>query len=140
MLFDFARDIEEVCPDAWLLNYTNPMAALTGAMLRHTGVKTVGLCHSVQVCAETLLKSVDMPTDDVQFHIAGINHMAWLLDIRRHGEDLYPEIKRRANALQGKHDDMVRHEIMKPSVITLPNHPSTTPNTCRTGSSATTRN
>lgn len=113
MLFDFARDIEAVCPDAWLLNYTNPMATITGAMLRHTEVKTVGLCHSVQVCAETLLKSVDMPTDDVQFHIAGINHMAWLLDIRRHGEDLYPEIKRRASALQGKHDDMVRHEIMK---------------------------
>lgn len=113
VLFDFARDIEAVCPDAWLLNYTNPMATITGAMLRHTEVKTVGLCHSVQVCAETLLKSVDMPTDDVQFHIAGINHMAWLLDIRRHGEDLYPEIKRRASALQGKHDDMVRHEIMK---------------------------
>ena len=113
VLFDFARDIEAVCPNAWLLNYTNPMATITGAMLRHTEVKTVGLCHSVQVCAETLLKNVDMPTDDVQFHIAGINHMAWLLDIRRHGEDLYPEIKRRASALQGKHDDMVRHEIMK---------------------------
>ncbi|NRE85656.1 alpha-glucosidase/alpha-galactosidase [Klebsiella michiganensis] len=113
VMFDFARDIEAVCPNAWLLNYTNPMATITGAMLRHTEVKTVGLCHSVQVCAETLLKSVDMPTDDVQFHIAGINHMAWLLDIRRHGEDLYPEIKRRASALQGKHDDMVRHEIMK---------------------------
>ncbi|HFK7185386.1 TPA: alpha-glucosidase/alpha-galactosidase [Serratia odorifera] len=113
VLFSFARDMEEVCPDAWLLNYTNPMASLTGAMLRYTGVKTVGLCHSVQVCAETLLKSVDMPSDDVQFHIAGINHMAWLLDIRRHGQDLYPEIKRRAAALHGKHDDMVRHEIMK---------------------------
>lgn len=113
VMFDFARDIEAVCPNAWLLNYTNPMATITGAMLRHTEVKTVGLCHSVQVCAETLLKNVDMPTDDVQFHIAGINHMAWLLDIRRHGEDLYPEIKRRASALQGKHDDMVRHEIMK---------------------------
>ena len=50
VLFDFARDIEEVCPDAWFLNYTNPMAMLTGAMLRYTGVKTVGLCHSVQVC------------------------------------------------------------------------------------------
>lgn len=65
VMFDLARDMEEVCPDAWLLNYTNPMASLTGAMLRYTGIKTVGLCHSVQVCAETLLKSVDMPIDNV---------------------------------------------------------------------------
>lgn len=113
VLFSFARDIEEVCPDAWLLNYTNPMASLTGAMLRYTDVKTVGLCHSVQTCAETLLNSVNMPTDNVQYHIAGINHMAWLLDIRRNGVDLYPEIKRRASEINQKHDDMVRHEIMQ---------------------------
>jgi alpha-galactosidase len=50
VLLDFARDIEEVCPQAWLLNYSNPMAMLTGALLRYTGVKTVGLCHSVQAC------------------------------------------------------------------------------------------
>ncbi|KQN63595.1 alpha-glucosidase/alpha-galactosidase [Erwinia sp. Leaf53] len=113
VMLEFARDMEAVCPDAWLLNYTNPMASLTGAMLRHTGIKTVGLCHSVQVCAETLLKSVDMPTDGVKWQIAGINHMAWLLNISRNGEDLYPEIKRRAAALQHRHDDMVRHEIMR---------------------------
>jgi len=52
---DFARDMEEVCPDALFLNYTNPMAMLTGYMLRYTGVKTVGLCHSVQVCSRDLL-------------------------------------------------------------------------------------
>ena len=55
VMADFARDMEEVCPDALFLNYTNPMAMLTGYMLRYTGVKTVGLCHSVQVCSETLL-------------------------------------------------------------------------------------
>ena len=55
-MLDFARDMEEVCPDAWFLNYTNPMAMLTGAMLRGTGIKTVGLCHSVQVCAQHLLE------------------------------------------------------------------------------------
>lgn len=113
VMMDFARDMEAVCPDAWLLNYTNPMASLTGAMLQHTGIKTVGLCHSVQVCAETLLKSVDMPTDGVKWQIAGINHMAWLLNITRNGEDIYPEIKRRALALTDKHDDMVRYEIMR---------------------------
>ena len=97
VMLDFARDMEEVCPDAWLLNYTNPMAMLTGAMLRLTNVRTVGLCHSVQVCAPTLLNELCMGYDDsVQYKIAGINHQAWLLECTRDGVDLYPEIRRRA--------------------------------------------
>ena len=114
---DFAADIEEVCPDAWFLNYTNPMAMLTGYMQRYTKVKTIGLCHSVQVCSYHLLKKVGME-DKMEGRyetIAGINHMAWLLDIRdKDGNDLYPEIKRRAkekNATQ-KHDDMVRFDYI----------------------------
>jgi len=114
VMMDFARDMEAVCPQAWFLNYTNPMAMLTGAVQRYTGVKTVGLCHSVQVCADHLLKHLDMPYDEkVQWKIAGINHQAWLLEITRDGVDLYPEIKRRAAAITGKHDDMVRFEVMK---------------------------
>ncbi|WP_062109309.1 alpha-glucosidase/alpha-galactosidase [Bacillus niameyensis] len=114
VMLDFAEDMQEVCPDAWFLNYTNPMAALTGAMIRYGGIKTVGLCHSVQVCAPHLLRSLDMPTDNIQWKIAGINHMAWLLEITRDGEDLYPEIKRRAEEKQKtKHHDMVRYELMK---------------------------
>lgn len=109
---EFARDMKEVCPDAWFLNYTNPMAVLTNIMLKE-GIKTVGLCHSVQVCASGLLESLDMPTDNIQWKIAGINHMAWLLEITRNGEDLYPEIKKRAKEKQKeKHDDMVRFELM----------------------------
>ncbi|MED4164681.1 alpha-glucosidase/alpha-galactosidase [Halalkalibacterium halodurans] len=114
VMLDFATDMEEVCPDAWLLNYTNPMATLTGTMLRYTGVKTVGLCHSVQVCAPELLDRLGMEKDNIQWKIAGINHMAWLLEITREGEDLYPEIKRRAKEKQQneRHDDMVRFELM----------------------------
>ncbi len=106
VMLDFARDMEQVCPDAWLLNYTNPMAMLTGAMLRMSDVKTVGLCHSVQVCAASLLNELGMEYDDrVQWKIAGINHQAWLLECTRDGEDLYPEIKRRALLYnQGKLD------------------------------------
>ena len=97
VMLDFARDMEEVCPNAWFLNYTNPMAMLTGAMLRMTNIKTVGLCHSVQVCASTLLNELGIGYDDnVQWKIAGINHQAWLLECTRAGVDLYPEIKRRA--------------------------------------------
>ena len=114
VLFDFARDMEEVCPDAWFLNYTNPMAMLSGAMQRYTGVKTVGLCHSVQVCCEGLMKGLGMEYDDtVQWKIAGINHQAWLLEVTKNGVDRYPEIKRRALARTEKHHDMVRYEIMK---------------------------
>ena len=113
VMLDFARDMEEVCPDSWFLSYTNPMAILTGAMLRATDIKTVGLCHSVQVCATHLLEGLGMETDNIQWKIAGINHMAWLLEITRDGVDLYPEIKRRALERETPHNDMVRYEIMK---------------------------
>ncbi|MBQ4452306.1 MAG: alpha-glucosidase/alpha-galactosidase [Clostridia bacterium] len=112
---DFARDMEEVCPDCWFLNYTNPMAMLTGYMLRETGVKTVGLCHSVQSCVPGLLGELGMEYDEkVQWKIAGINHQAWLLEVTRDGRDLYPEIKARAlEKNKEKHGDMVRLELMR---------------------------
>lgn len=95
---DFAHDMEEVCPDALFLNYTNPMAMLSGYMQRYTSVNTIGLCHSVQVCSDRLLKELDME-DKLEGRkelIAGINHMAWLLELKdKNGIDLYPEIKSR---------------------------------------------
>lgn len=113
---DFAADMQEVCPNAWLLNYTNPMAILSGYMQRYTDVKTVGLCHSVQVCSRHLLNQLDMKNVTVGSElIAGINHMGWLLEIRdAKGNDLYPEIRRRAkqkNATE-KHPDMVRFDYI----------------------------
>lgn len=116
VLDDFARDIEEVCPDAWFLNYTNPMSILTGYMQRFTNVKTIGLCHSVQVCSSTLLKDLDIKTNGFKDKIAGINHMGWLLEIKDlNGNDLYPLIKERAaeKNKNEKHYDMVRYEYMR---------------------------
>ncbi len=96
VLEDFARDMEEVCPDALFLNYTNPMAMLSGYMQRYTGVNTLGLCHSVQTCSRDLFNDLGME-DKLEGRkelIAGINHMAWLLEIKdKNGVDLYPEIK-----------------------------------------------
>ncbi len=115
---EFAKDMEEVCPNALFMNYTNPMGMLTGYMQRYTNVKTVGLCHSVQICTSELFKKLDMEDklDGRVEKIAGINHMGWLLEIRdKDGNDLYPEIKERAakkNATE-KHDDMVRFEYIK---------------------------
>ena len=114
----FAEDIEEVCPNAWLLNYTNPMAILAGYMQRYTNVKTVGLCHSVQVCPSAILRGVGMEDklEGCQTKIAGINHMAWLLEIfDKDGNDLYPEIRRRAKKKNAneKHKDMVRFDYIE---------------------------
>ena len=113
----FARAIEKVCPDALFLNYTNPMSMLTGFMQRYTSVKTVGLCHSVQICSEDLLKPLGMgdALEGRRELIAGINHMAWLLNIRdKYGNDLYPEIRRRAKQKNEteKHGDMVRYDYI----------------------------
>ena len=98
VLEDFANDMQQVCPNAWFLNYTNPMAILTGYMQRYTGVKTIGLCHSVQVCTKVLLRELGMEVKHpLREKIAGINHMAWLLEVvDADGNDLYPEIRRRA--------------------------------------------
>ena len=118
VLEEFARDMEEVCPNTLFLNYTNPMAMLTGYMQRYTKIRTVGLCHSVQVCSENLLKKLGMEDklEGRRETIAGINHMGWLLELYdKEGNDLYPEIRERAakmNAEQ-KHDDMVRFEYIK---------------------------
>ena len=115
---EFARDMEEVCPDAWLLNYSNPMGMLTGYMLRYTKVKTVGLCHSVQVCSSGLLRKLGME-DKMPGRkelIAGINHMGWLLELRdQEGNDLYPEIRKRAREKNRteKHEDMVRFDYIE---------------------------
>lgn len=115
---DFAKDMAQVCPDALLLNYTNPMGMLTGYMLQHTPIKTVGLCHSVQVCTQALLTNVGLK-EKLEGHkelIAGINHMAWLLEIKdKNGVDLYPEIKSRVDEYMANPDnkDKVRMDYIK---------------------------
>ncbi len=118
VLKDFADDMEEVCPNAWFLNYTNPMAILSGYMQRYTKIKTIGLCHSVQSCSRDLLNRLGME-DKLEGRkelIAGINHMGWLLEIEdKDGNDLYPEIRKRAVEMNDreKHSDMVRFEYIR---------------------------
>lgn len=117
VMLEFAREMEEVCPDAWLLNYTNPMAMLTMAVLKATKIKTVGLCHSVQVCVPDLFKGLGIQDDydlnDFQWKIAGINHMAWLLEINYQGEDFYPVIRQKVLEMTLPHADAVRYELMR---------------------------
>ncbi|MDR2202137.1 MAG: alpha-glucosidase/alpha-galactosidase [Clostridiales bacterium] len=111
----YARVIEKVCPNALFLNYTNPMAMLSGYMQRYTSVKTVGLCHSVQACTGHLLSELKLDgkydNDEISWKIAGINHMAWLLEIKdKDGKDIYPVVKKAAEGFDG---DRVRMEMMR---------------------------
>jgi len=122
VMLDFARDMESVCPDAWFLNYTNPMAMLTGGLLRGSNIRAVGLCHSVQCVGGSLLHATGLgakyPMSECRQYVAGINHMGWLLKIEHKGRDIYPEIKREAAKVIKKHRggekhwDLVRLEMM----------------------------
>jgi alpha-galactosidase len=122
VMLDFAADMRKECPNAWMLNYTNPMTMISTAMTRAGGINYVGLCHSVQACAPRLLERLKITNvKNLQWKIAGINHQGWLLEITDGGKDLYPEIKKRAAAMNiagrkdpaKRHDDMVRFEVMR---------------------------
>lgn len=113
VMLEIAANMEEVCPEAILLNYTNPMAIVTGAVQKASNIKCIGLCHSVQVCAKELLEGLNIDTDGIRYKIGGINHQAWLLELCQNGKDIYPEVRRRAEARSERHGDMVRYEFMK---------------------------
>jgi alpha-galactosidase len=96
VMLDMCADMAELCPDAWFLNYVNPMAILCWAMNRATKIKTVGLCHSVQGTAAQLARDIQVPIDEINYLCAGINHMAFYLRFERRTaegmEDLYPRL------------------------------------------------
>lgn len=93
-----ATDALELCPNAQFINYANPMAMAT-AFLNAKGLKTVGLCHSVQGTTRMLARTLEIPYDQVNFVSAGINHQAWILRFERKGEDLYPRLRETMRAL-----------------------------------------
>ncbi len=93
VLLDLCRDLDNLAPDALILNYVNPMAMNCWAMDRATGRPHVGLCHSVQGTSEMLAKWIDVPYDEVNFQCAGINHQAFFLEFRQYRTDLYPRIR-----------------------------------------------
>jgi alpha-galactosidase len=110
---DILQDAEELCPDAWVLNYTNPMSILTMAALTNTKMRTVGLCHSVQGTSKQLADYLDVPYEELEWRCAGINHNAWFTVLRHHGEDMYPRLRERAQRPEIYEKDPVRLEFMK---------------------------
>jgi alpha-galactosidase len=109
VLLGVCRDIEELCPDALLLQYVNPMAPLCWALAEATPVRAVGLCHSVQWTAAQLARALDVPAAEVDHLVAGINHMAFFLRLERRGEDLYPALRR----VTPPDEDRVRYELLR---------------------------
>ena len=110
-MLDICRDIEKYCPDAILLNYTNPMAMLCRAMQSETKVKLTGLCHSVQGTAEMLARWIGAPMEEVTYLCAGINHQAWYLDFKWKGKDAYPLIREAVKKPEIYNAEQVRNEM-----------------------------
>lgn len=93
LMLDICRDIEKYCPRAVFLNYTNPMAMLCGAMLKHANVEVTGLCHSVQGTAKKLAGWLNVPLDELDYHCMGVNHQAFYTKLSHRGVDLYPRLR-----------------------------------------------
>jgi alpha-galactosidase len=102
-----AADMAELCPDAWLLNYTNPMAMNIALLARVAPqLKVAGMCHSVYWTVRGLSELIGVPFDEVTYRSAGVNHQAWLLDWRHSGRDLYPDLDARIAA-----DEQLRRRV-----------------------------
>jgi len=121
VILDICHDMEELCPDAWLINYTNPMAMICWAINDYTHIKNVGLCHSVQHTSEELARYLGIPYDELSYWVAGINHMAWFLELKWREEDAYPLLREKFKdpEIYSRPDahwagaDIVRAEIFK---------------------------
>src|SRR4029077_20098675 len=113
VILDMCRDMEELCPDVWFLNYTNPMAMNCRAVSRETSVRTVGLCHSVQGTAFELSVDLGIPYREIDYLAAGINHMAFYLRFSRDGEDLYPRLLELASSGRVPEHNRVRYEVLR---------------------------
>jgi alpha-galactosidase len=113
VLLAMCADMEDLCPDVWFLNYTNPMAINCRAVNRASRIRTVGLCHSVQGTAFELSIDLGIPFRDIDYVAAGINHMAFYLKLERDGEDLYPRLRALAQSGAIPDDNRVRYEVLQ---------------------------
>jgi len=113
VLLEMSRDMERLCPDALHLNYVNPMAINCWALNRASSIKTVGLCHSVQHTAGELARDIGVPVDEINYRVAGINHVAFYLTFERGGQDLYPEIQRVLDESRVPETNRVRYEMFR---------------------------
>ncbi|MBT2291144.1 alpha-galactosidase [Paenibacillus albidus] len=110
---EIVRDIEDLCPDTTILNYTNPMSAVTLLTSRITSIPVVGLCHSIQNTSNQLAKYAGVPYEELQWRAGGINHMSWFTELTHQGQDLYPLLKEKIKSPDLLRKDPVRFDAMK---------------------------
>jgi len=111
---DVLRDCETLCPDAWVLNYTNPMSILCLAAARASQMRVVGLCHSVQGTSRQLAEYAGVPYEELEWECAGINHLSWFTKLRHGGRDLYPALRQKVAATRALWEkDPVRFDMME---------------------------
>jgi alpha-galactosidase len=113
VLLDLCRDMEELCPDALLLQYVNPMAMLCWAVARATTVRCVGLCHSVQGTARDLAADLGIAASELEYVCAGINHLAFYLELVHQGRDVYPDLRRVLEEGRAPDWNRVRYELFR---------------------------
>ncbi|MDK3157363.1 alpha-glucosidase/alpha-galactosidase [Kamptonema cortianum] len=113
VLLDMCRDMEELCPDVTFLQYVNPMAMNCWAINRASTIKTVGLCHSVQHTAGQLAYDIGVPFEELNYVVAGINHVAFYLKLEHNGEDVYPRVRRVVEEGRIPDDNRVRYEVFR---------------------------
>ncbi len=113
VLMDIAKDVMELCPDAYLLNYANPMAANCWALGTVPGLKFVGLCHGVQTTLDLIAGYTGVKKEEIDFVAAGINHMAWFLKLEHNGRDLYPILRERFEKPEYYVNEKVRGEVFR---------------------------
>jgi alpha-galactosidase len=113
VVIGIARDMEAICPDAWLLNYTNPLATLVRAVSEATAIRVVGLCHSVFWTIDRLAEYVGLPREEVDAASAGLNHLAFVLRLEHRGRDLYPELRAFVEAGRVPDDDLIRADLFR---------------------------
>jgi alpha-galactosidase len=112
-MLDVCRDMEELCPDAYLLHYSNDTPTVSWALNVASPIKSVGMCHSVQHTAETLARYIGAPPEETGHWAAGVNHQAWMLKFEWNGEDAYPLLREAMEDTETYQKDRVRFEIMR---------------------------
>jgi alpha-galactosidase len=113
VILGIVRDMEELCPEAWFLNYTNPMSMIIWAVTSRSGIKTVGLCHSVYWTVRAIADYIGVPYTEIDHVSAGVNHLAFLLRLTRDGEDLYPRLAEAVRDGRIPDEDLVRAELYR---------------------------
>lgn len=113
VMLEIGKEVKELCPDAYVLNYVNPMGAMCTALNRGTDMKVVGLCHGVQTTMDLISAYTGIPKDEIDYVNAGINHMDWFLKLEHKGKDLYPILKENMEKPEYFKNEKVRGEVMR---------------------------